>query len=272
MPQLSGGGGGDPELCATDEMIPFKDEGDPHKEQIFAELSHSEEEGTWQTSSHPWSRVREQPQQQLDSPKYHKIHIMKNTETIRMMKNIFPLYTEAITHTLVLILISTMFDPGLVRTGPASMGTATYLTDVGGNSSAKSKNQKRQQSTSDEWRYIEASCIIKGPHSGQRRKGAVGASSVLTQSASSPSRRRRDANKRARAKQGTVKHQDLYGKGHPYTGYPGYIMMTNMSNDYMNNGSLSPPMPRTSQRDRLSEAQRLRGALSCPVVACVCTS
>ena len=43
MPQLSGGG--DPELCATDEMIPFKDEGDPHKEQIFAELSHSEEEG-----------------------------------------------------------------------------------------------------------------------------------------------------------------------------------------------------------------------------------
>lgn len=46
MPQLSGGGGGgDPELCATDEMIPFKDEGDPHKEQIFAEISHSEEEG-----------------------------------------------------------------------------------------------------------------------------------------------------------------------------------------------------------------------------------
>ena len=45
MPQLSGGGGGDPELCATDEMIPFKDEGDPQNEQIFAELSHSEEEG-----------------------------------------------------------------------------------------------------------------------------------------------------------------------------------------------------------------------------------
>ncbi|KAK7161315.1 hypothetical protein R3I94_004100 [Phoxinus phoxinus] len=46
MPQLSGGGGGgDPELCATDEMIPFKDEGDPHKEQIFAEINHSEEEG-----------------------------------------------------------------------------------------------------------------------------------------------------------------------------------------------------------------------------------
>lgn len=46
MPQLSGGGGGgDPELCATDEMIPFKDEGDPQKETIFAEISHPEEEG-----------------------------------------------------------------------------------------------------------------------------------------------------------------------------------------------------------------------------------
>lgn len=46
MPQLAGGGGGgDPELCATDEMIPFKDEGDPQKEQIFAEINHSEEEG-----------------------------------------------------------------------------------------------------------------------------------------------------------------------------------------------------------------------------------
>lgn len=46
MPQLAGGGGGgDPELCATDEMIPFKDEGDPQKEQSFAEITNSEEEG-----------------------------------------------------------------------------------------------------------------------------------------------------------------------------------------------------------------------------------
>ncbi|MBN3303134.1 LEF1 factor, partial [Amia calva] len=47
------------------------------------------------------------------------------------------------------------------------------------------------------------------------------------------------------------KHQDggLYNKGHPYQGYPGYIMMPNMNNDsYMNNGSLSPPMPRTVSR------------------------
>ncbi|XP_029106348.1 lymphoid enhancer-binding factor 1-like isoform X2 [Scleropages formosus] len=50
MPQLAGGGGGaggagDPELCAPDEMIPFKDEGDPQKEQIFAEINSPEEEG-----------------------------------------------------------------------------------------------------------------------------------------------------------------------------------------------------------------------------------
>ncbi|XDV15618.1 hypothetical protein PO909_015664 [Leuciscus waleckii] len=38
----------------------------------------------------------------------------------------------------------------------------------------------------------------------------------------------------------------MYSKGHPYPSYPGYIMMTNMNNDsYMNNGSLSPPIPRT---------------------------
>lgn len=41
------------------------------------------------------------------------------------------------------------------------------------------------------------------------------------------------------------KLQDLYSKGHPYPGYPGYIMMSNMNDSYMNNGSLSPPMPRT---------------------------
>lgn len=44
----------------------------------------------------------------------------------------------------------------------------------------------------------------------------------------------------------TGKHQDMYSKGHPYPSYPGYIMMTNMNNEpYMNNGSLSPPIPRT---------------------------
>lgn len=48
------------------------------------------------------------------------------------------------------------------------------------------------------------------------------------------------------------KLQDLYNKGHPYSGYPGYIMM-NMNNDsYMNNGSLSPPMPRTVSHTALS--------------------
>lgn len=41
------------------------------------------------------------------------------------------------------------------------------------------------------------------------------------------------------------KLQDMYSKGHPYPGYPGYIMMSNMNDSYMNNGSLSPPMPRS---------------------------
>lgn len=42
------------------------------------------------------------------------------------------------------------------------------------------------------------------------------------------------------------KLQDLYSKGHPYSGYPSYSMMSNMNDSsYMNNGSLSPPMPRT---------------------------
>lgn len=37
----------------------------------------------------------------------------------------------------------------------------------------------------------------------------------------------------------------MYGKGHVYPSYPGYIMMNMNSDSYMNNGSLSPPMPRT---------------------------
>ncbi|XP_065813514.1 lymphoid enhancer-binding factor 1 isoform X4 [Labrus bergylta] len=135
MPQLSGGG--DPELCATDEMIPFKDEGDPHKEQIFAELSHSEEEGD--------------------------------------------------------------------------------LADI--------------------------------------------KSSLVNESESSPNSNSHDAARQSQIPQDSYhekhrdhpddgKHQDMYGKGHPYSGYPGYIMMSNMNDSYMNNGSLSPPMPmpRTSNK------------------------
>ncbi|XP_025068562.1 lymphoid enhancer-binding factor 1, partial [Alligator sinensis] len=47
------------------------------------------------------------------------------------------------------------------------------------------------------------------------------------------------------------KHPDssLYSKGPSYSGYSGYIMMPNMNNDpYMSNGSLSPPIPRTSNK------------------------
>ncbi|KAM6972667.1 lymphoid enhancer-binding factor 1 isoform 4-T4 [Aplochiton taeniatus] len=136
MPQLAGGGGGgDPELCATDEMIPFKDEGDPHKEQIFAELSNSEEEGD--------------------------------------------------------------------------------LADI--------------------------------------------KSSLVNESESSPNSNSHDAARQSQIQdsyhekhrdlQDDGKYQDMYSKGHPYSGYPGYIMMTNMNSDsYMNNGSLSPPMGRTSNK------------------------
>ncbi|KAF6371945.1 lymphoid enhancer-binding factor 1 isoform X7 [Rhinolophus sinicus] len=47
------------------------------------------------------------------------------------------------------------------------------------------------------------------------------------------------------------KHPDggLYNKGPSYSSYSGYIMMPNMNNDpYMSNGSLSPPIPRTSNK------------------------
>ncbi|XP_037107401.1 lymphoid enhancer-binding factor 1 isoform X2 [Syngnathus acus] len=132
MPQLSGGGGGDPELCATDEMIPFKDEGEPHKEQIFAELSHSEEEGD--------------------------------------------------------------------------------LADI--------------------------------------------KSSLVNESEGSPNSNGHDAARQSqdsyhekhREHPDDVKHQDLYSKGHGYPSYPSYIMMGNMNDSYMSNGSLSPPMPRTSNK------------------------
>ncbi|XP_037545961.1 lymphoid enhancer-binding factor 1 [Nematolebias whitei] len=84
MPQLSAGGAGDPELCATDEMIPFKDEGDPHKEQIFAELSHSEEEGdladiksslVHESESSPNSNSHDAARQsQIAADSYHDKH------------------------------------------------------------------------------------------------------------------------------------------------------------------------------------------------------
>ncbi|KAG5848394.1 hypothetical protein ANANG_G00098000 [Anguilla anguilla] len=136
MPQLAGGGGGgDPELCATDEMIPFKDEGDPHKEQIFAEISHSEEEGDLADI---------------------KSSLVNESET---------------------------------------------------NSSNSHDADRQSQLPQDSY------------HEKHRDHPDNG------------------------------KHQDIYSKGHPYQGYPGYIMMSNMNSDsYMNNGSISPPMPRMSNK------------------------
>ncbi|XP_031415639.1 lymphoid enhancer-binding factor 1 isoform X3 [Clupea harengus] len=152
MPQLAGGGGGgDPELCATDEMIPFKDEGDPQKEQIFAEINHSEEEGD------------------LDEI---KSSLVNETETSPHSNN----------HD------CTSYGEIRWKTGPNPLaGRHSQIIQ-------DSYHEKLRDHTDD------------------------------------------------------GKHQDMYNKGHPYSGYPGYIMM-NMNNDsYMNNGSLSPPMPRTSNK------------------------
>ncbi|KAK3573242.1 hypothetical protein QTP86_015782 [Hemibagrus guttatus] len=136
MPQLAGGGGGgDPELCATDEMIPFKDEGDPQKEQSFAEITNSEEEGD-----------------------------------LAELKS------------------------SLVNESETSPNSNSH--DAG----------RQSQITPDSY------------HEKHREHPDDG------------------------------KLQDLYSKGHAYSGYPSYIMMTNMNNEpYMNNGSLSPPMPRTGR-------------------------
>ncbi|XP_041125848.1 lymphoid enhancer-binding factor 1-like [Polyodon spathula] len=133
MPQLSGGGGGgDPELCANDEMIPFKDEGDPQKEKIFAEISHSEEEGDLAD---------------IKSSLVNESEINPNNNHHEAARRV--------------------------------------LQD--------SYHEKHREHCDD------------GKH-----------------------------------------HDSLYNKGHPYPGYPGYIMMSNMNNDcYMPNDSLSPPMART---------------------------
>ncbi|XP_072563762.1 lymphoid enhancer-binding factor 1 isoform X1 [Paramormyrops kingsleyae] len=135
MPQLAGGG--DPELCATDEMIPFKDEGDPQKEQIFAEISHSEEEGD--LADIKSSLVNESE----TSPNSNSHDLARQSQ----------------------------MPPGAYH-------------------------EKHREHPDD------------GKH-----------------------------------------QQDLYGKGHPYSGYPGYVMMSNVSGDsFMSNGSLSPPMARTSNK------------------------
>ncbi|KAK1175826.1 lymphoid enhancer-binding factor 1-like isoform X3 [Acipenser oxyrinchus oxyrinchus] len=137
MPQLAGGGGGggDPELCANDEMIPFKDEGDPQKEKIFAEISHSEEEGDLAD---------------IKSSLVNESEINPNSNNHEAARQV--------------------------------------LQD--------SYHEKHREHCDD------------GKH-----------------------------------------HDSLYNKGHPYPGYPGYIMMSNMNNDsYMPNGALSPSMVRTSNK------------------------
>ncbi|XP_047668971.1 lymphoid enhancer-binding factor 1 isoform X1 [Tachysurus fulvidraco] len=159
MPQLAGGGGGgDPELCATDEMIPFKDEGDPQKEQNFAEITNSEEEGDLA---------------ELKSSLVNESETSPNSNSHDVSPQIHN---------------STKLSHHII--------TNEY------------KHAARQsQITPDSY------------HDKHREHPDDG------------------------------KLQDLYSKGHAYSGYPSYIMMTNMNNEpYMNNGSLSPPMPRTSNK------------------------
>ncbi|XP_018591134.1 lymphoid enhancer-binding factor 1 isoform X3 [Scleropages formosus] len=139
MPQLAGGG--DPELCAPDEMIPFKDEGDPDKEQSF-ETQQAEEEGDLADI---------------------KSSLVNESETGP--------------------------NGGPPHLSPHHAGRQSQIPQ-------DSYHEKHREHPDD------------GKH-----------------------------------------QQDMYSKGHPYTGYPGYIMMSNVNNDsYMNNGSLSPPMARTSNK------------------------
>ncbi|XP_073497137.1 lymphoid enhancer-binding factor 1 isoform X3 [Phyllobates terribilis] len=175
MPQLSGagggnGGGGDPELCANDEMIPFKDEGDPQKEKIYAEISHPEEEGD--LADIKSSLVNET--EITPSNNSHEVNVLAERE----------------------LLCSQM------SCHHPSFPIASWVQH----------KQSRMQL----------------------------------------SRRRPDSyhEKSREHPDDAGKHPDggLYSKGPSYPGYPSYIMMPNMNDPYMSNGSLSPPIPRTSNK------------------------
>ncbi|KAM4809170.1 lymphoid enhancer-binding factor 1 isoform 1-T1 [Rhinophrynus dorsalis] len=189
MPQLSGagggnGGGGDPELCATDEMIPFKDEGDPQKEKIYAEISHPEEEGD--LADIKSSLVNES--EIIPSSNSHEVNIrMKPTPGMCLCASV-PVY----------YLCCLLFSSRRLCT------------------------------------FAEYECAC------------------LRCNLMCVSRRRQDSyhEKSREHPDDAGKHPDggLYSKGPSY-GYPSYIMMPNMNNDpYMSNGSLSPPIPRTSNK------------------------
>ncbi|RXM27727.1 Lymphoid enhancer-binding factor 1 [Acipenser ruthenus] len=203
MPQLAGGGGGggDPELCANDEMIPFKDEGDPQKEKIFAEISHSEEEGDLadiksslvnESEINPNSNNHEAARQVLQDS-YHEKHREhcddgKHQDSLYNKGHPYPGY------------------PGYIMM--SNMNNDSYMPN-GALSPSMVRTAARQ---------------------------------VLQDSYHEKHREHCDDGK----------HQDsLYNKGHPYPGYPGYIMMSNMNNDsYMPNGALSPSMVRTQTKSK----------------------
>ncbi|XP_059122221.1 lymphoid enhancer-binding factor 1 isoform X6 [Peromyscus eremicus] len=185
MPQLSGGGGGgDPELCATDEMIPFKDEGDPQKEKIFAEISHPEEEGD--LADIKSSLVNES--EIIPASNGHEVSGPLSGEAWRV--------------------------PGTPRWKPAER-TAT---------------------------------VAAAPWSLAGWAGNNGPYSTVVRQAQPAQDSYHD---KAREHPDDGKHPDggLYNKGPSYSSYSSYIMMPNMNSDpYMSNGSLSPPIPRTSNK------------------------
>nr|XP_014353032.1 PREDICTED: lymphoid enhancer-binding factor 1-like isoform X2 [Latimeria chalumnae] len=76
--------------------------------------------------------------------------------------------------------------------------------------------------------------------------------STISHEAARRSQVPQDSYDKAREHPDEGKHPDgvLYNKG-PYQGYPGYIMMPNMNDPYMSNGSLSPPIARTVSFDDL---------------------
>ncbi|KAG9480199.1 hypothetical protein GDO78_011948 [Eleutherodactylus coqui] len=185
MPQLSGagggnGGGGDPELCATDEMIPFKDEGDPQKEKIYAEISHPEEEGDLADI---------------------KSSLVNETE-ITPSNNSHEIHNAAL-----LVEVNVLAERRLLYSQLGCHHTSFPIASCGQHKESRLQISRRRQDSYHEKSREHPDDAGKHPDGG------------------------------------------LYSKGPSYPGYPSYIMMPNMNNDpYMSNGSLSPPIPRTSNK------------------------
>ncbi|MEQ2157865.1 hypothetical protein GOODEAATRI_006196 [Goodea atripinnis] len=273
MPQLSGGGG-DPELCATDEMIPFKDEGDPQKEQIFAELSHSEEEGD--LADIKSSLVNESeisPNSNSHDVMYSVISVWKfKCQTAFLQLFTLSLADKAarqsqiapdsyhekhrdhpddgfeLSHATCCCPPRDSLLPGYCSLTPRLQVIVGALQEKCASSLLLFHSLNVYPLKTKHWPSSHPCChqpVYQEPglpphpallHAAAAECCCIEASSMKL---SLSGQRRRE----------TVGASPiLTHKGHPYQAYPGYIMMGNMNNDsYMNNGSLSPPMARTLQ-------------------------